>query len=240
MYKGKKVIGVIPARGGSQGIPGKNIKPIYGKPLIAWTIEVALASELIDEVIVSTDSLEIKEVAEEFGARVPFLRPDYLAEDTSTSMDVLMHALDHMENEESKTFDVLLMLEPTSPLRELKDIDHSLKSLIDHNRARSIAGVANVEGANPDFVIRLDEGMMRSNVNFVVKRRQDIEDYYFYEGTIYASYVTDLRERRNFYHNEALGYIVPKWKSFEIDDPIDFTIIEHLLELREKGLLENE
>lgn len=240
MYKGEKVIGVIPARGGSKGILGKNIKPIYGKPLIAWTIEVALASELIDEVIVSTDSLEIKEVAEQFGARVPYLRPDYLAEDTSTSMDVLMHALDHMENEESKTFDVLLMLEPTSPLREVKDIDHSLKSLIDHNWARSIAGVANVEGANPDFVIRLDEGMMRSKVNFVVKRRQDIEDYYFYEGTIYASYVTDLRERRNFYHNEALGYIVPKWKSFEIDDPIDFTIIEHLLELRENGLLENE
>lgn len=240
MYKDQKIIAVIPARGGSKGIPGKNIKPIYGKPLIAWTIETALASEHIDDVIVSTDSKEIREVAERYGARVPFLRPGFLAEDTSTSMDVVLHALDYLEIEQSKTFDILIMLEPTSPLREVKDIDQSLVELVNHKKARSIAGVAHVEGANPDFIIRLEDGFMRSEVNFVFKRRQDVDDFYFYEGTIYASYVSDLRERQNFYHNEALGYVVPKWKSFEIDDPIDFTIIEHLLELREKGLLENE
>lgn len=235
MYKGKKIVGVIPARGGSKGLPGKNIRLINGKPLIAWTIEAALASEYLDEVIVSTDSEEIKAVAERYGARVPFLRPDELAMDTSTSMDVLIHALDFLEQKESQTFDVLMMLEPTSPLREVKDIDQSITQLIDDKKARSIAGVANVEGANPDFIVRLEEGFMRSKVNFVFKRRQDVDDFYFYEGTIYASYVSDLRERRNFYHNEALGYIVPKWKSFEIDDAIDFTIIEHLLIQREKG-----
>ncbi len=238
MYRGKKIIGIIPARGGSKGIPRKNIKNIHGKPLIAWTIETALASEYLDEVIVSTDSSEIKEVAEKLGARVPFLRPDKLAEDTSTSMDVLLHALDYMKNKEGKEFDLLMMLEPTSPLREVKDIDSSIESLVNHKSARSIAGVSFVEGASPDFVVTLDNGLMRSKSNFVVKRRQDIDDYYFYEGTIYASYVADLQERKNFYHQDALGYIVPKWKSFEIDDMVDFSIIEHLLIQREKGLLE--
>lgn len=237
MYKGKRIVGVIPARGGSKGLPGKNIKPINGKPLIAWTIEAALASEYLDEVIVSTDSEEIKAVAEKYSARVPFLRPDSLARDTSTSMDVLMHALDFLRDEEGKEFDILMMLEPTSPLREVEDIDGSLSRLIDHETAVSIAGVAYVEGANPDFVVRLEDGLMRSNSNFVVKRRQDIDDYYFYEGTIYASYVSDLRERQNFYHELTIGHIVPKWKSFEIDDAVDFSIIEHLLEQREKGLL---
>ncbi len=238
MYKGNKIIGVIPARGGSKGIPKKNIKEINGKPLIAWTIEVAKESKYLDEVIVSTDSEEIKEVAEQFGAYVPFMRPNRLAEDASTSMDVLIHALDYMKEEEGKEFDILMMLEPTSPLREAKDIDASLEALVNHETARSIAGVAYVEDANPDFVVTLEEGLMRSNTNFVVKRRQDIDDYYFYEGTIYASFVTDLYSRRNFYHKLALGYVVPKWKAFEIDDMVDFSIIEHLLTQREKGLLE--
>lgn len=238
MYKGKKIIGIIPARGGSKGIPKKNIKNIHGKPLIAWTIEVARESKYLDEVIVSTDSSEIKEVAQRLGARVPFLRPDGLAKDTSTSMDVLFHALEYMKDEESKIFDIIIMLEPTSPLREVDDIDDCLESLINHESARSIAGVSYVEGANPDFVVTLEEGLMRSTSDFVVKRRQDIDDYYFYEGTIYASYVSDLHEYKNFYHEHALGYIVPKWKSFEIDDMVDFSIIEHLLIQREKGLLE--
>ena len=238
MYKGKRIIAVIPARGGSKGVPKKNIKGIHGKPLIAWTIEAAQSSKYLDEVIVSTDSFEIKEVAEKHGARVPFLRPSQLAEDTTSSMDVLIHAINFLKNEEHKEFDVLIMLEPTSPLRETKDIDASLEALINHKTARSIAGVSNVEGANPDFVVTLEDGLMRSKNNFVVKRRQDIDDYYFYEGTIYASYVSDLYEKRNFYHELALAYIVPKWKSFEIDDLIDFTIIEHLLEQRERGLLE--
>lgn len=237
MYKDQKIIGVIPARGGSKGLPQKNIKPIYGKPLIAWTIEAALKSEYLDEIIVSTDSEEIKSVAERYGAKVPFLRPSELASDTSASMDVLIHAIDYLEQYESKTYDVLIMLEPTSPLREIKDIDASLEALINHKTALSIAGVSNVEGANPDFVVTLEDGLMRSKNNFVVKRRQDIDDYYFYEGTVYASYISELKKRRNFYHNRTLGYIVPKWKSFEIDDIVDFTIIEHLLEQREKGLL---
>lgn len=238
MIKGKKIIGVIPARGGSKGVPKKNIKNINGKPLIAWTIEAAHASKYLDEVIVSTDSEEIKEVAEQYGAKVPFMRPPELAQDTSTSMDVLFHSLQFMKESEGLDFDILMMLEPTSPLREVRDIDDSLEMLVSHGEARSIAGISYLEGGNPDFVVTLNEGLMRSKNDFVVKRRQDIDDYYFYEGTIYASYVDDLLERKSFYHELALGYVVPKWKSFEIDDMVDFSLIEHLLKEREKGVLE--
>ena len=133
MINGKTVIAIIPARGGSKGLPGKNIKPLCGKPLIAWSIEAGLASQYIDEVMVSTDSEEIANIAREFGASVPFLRPVELASDTATTLDAVKHVIEYYENECNRYFDYIVLLEPTSPLREKDDLDMMLEkiSLID-------------------------------------------------------------------------------------------------------------
>ena len=122
MYNNKKILAIIPARGGSKGLPGKNIKPLCGKPLIGWSIEQAQASEYIDEIFVSTDSSEIAAVAESFGVKVPFLRPSELATDTSPSSAFVLHTINYYRSK-GHEFDYILLLEPTSPLRKKGDID---------------------------------------------------------------------------------------------------------------------
>lgn len=135
MFNDKKFIAVIPARGGSKGLPGKNIKELCGKPLIVYTIETALKSKIFDKVIVSTDSLEIAEIAKKAGAEIPFLRPKELATDTADSMDVLIHAIKFLE-EKGEKFDYIMKLQPTSPLRTEEDIRKSVKLLFEKMRIR--------------------------------------------------------------------------------------------------------
>ena len=126
MYKDKKILAIIPARGGSKGLPGKNVKPLLGKPLIGWTIEQALTSKYIDEIFVSTDSREIADVAETFGVQVPDLRPEELANDTASSMDFILYTL-HLLEKRGKNFSYIVLLEPTSPLRDVMDIDYAIE-----------------------------------------------------------------------------------------------------------------
>ncbi len=238
MINEKKILAIIPARGGSKGLPGKNIKEMLGKPLIAWTIEQGLNSKYIDKLIVSTDDQNIAEISKKYGAVVPFIRPFGLAKDDTKTIDVIFHALDFFERENS-IFDILILLEPTSPLRESKDIDNALEKLFYTSKAESIVGVSKVEGAHPDFLVKLESGFLRpyKNKDFNVMRRQDIEDLFFYEGSLYISYITSLKKRKNFYHEKTLGYIMPKWKSYEVDDLSDFIIIEALLRAHKEGLL---
>ena len=151
MIKDHKIISIITARGGSKGLPKKNIKKLQGKPLIAWTIEAAKKSKYLDKIIVTTDSKEISEVAKEFGAEVPFIRPSHLATDNSSSFDTIKHALNFQEFKND--YDIVVILEPTSPLRETKDIDNSLEQLIDSPTAKSIVGVCKTEVQNPIFFI---------------------------------------------------------------------------------------
>ena len=129
MINGKTVIAVIPARGGSKGLPRKNVLPLCGKPLIAWTIEKAVKSDHLDLVLVSTDSPEIAEVAKRHRATVPFLRPAELATDKASSYDVIRHALDYCRTAQGRDFDYVVLLEPTSPLREDDDVDRMLETL---------------------------------------------------------------------------------------------------------------
>ena len=232
-----KVLGVIPARGGSKGLPGKNIKSLLGKPLIAWTIEQALASKFLTKLIVSTDDQRIAKVAKQYGADVPFYRPVELSSDTAASIDVIIHALDFFK-QKGEHFDMVVMLEPTSPLRETSDIDNAIEQLVKNKNAESIVGICKCESIHPEFMISLTEkGFLRSKNKFVVKRRQDTDDLYFYEGTLYASYVDVLRKKRNFYHEKTLGYVVPKWKSFELDDMLDLVIIEAIIKARVDKLI---
>jgi CMP-N,N'-diacetyllegionaminic acid synthase len=230
MIKNHKVIAIITARGGSKGLPKKNIKELHGKPLIAWTIDSARKSKYLDKVIVSTDCKDISKVAMQFGAEVPFTRPLHLASDDSTSFDVLKHALEH---EKLKgTYEIVVLLEPTSPLRETFDIDTALENLVASEHAKSIVGVSKAESQHPAFLYTLGSGQNLESLDNNSKkdiRRQDIGDVYFLEGSIYASWIDTLLRNKSFYHNKTIGYIVPKWKSFEVDDIIDWHTIDAMM-----------
>jgi CMP-N,N'-diacetyllegionaminic acid synthase len=224
-----RVLAVVPARGGSKGLPGKNTRMLIDKPLIAWSIQQGLDSRYVDEVIVSTDSEEIAAVARSYGARVPFLRPAELALDTSPTKDALLHLITELEKQ-GEVYDYLLLLEPTSPLREVADIDLAFEKLLQTPEAKGIVGVSRVEGQHPAFCVKLDQQQfLQSENNFAVLRRQDISELYFYEGSLYISELQLYKETGNFYHARTLGFVVPRWKSYEIDEIEDFIIVEALL-----------
>lgn len=231
MYKNKTFLGIVPARGGSKGLPGKNIKELCGKPLIAWSIESGLKSKYLDEVIVTTDSKDIANIAKQYGASVPFLRPDVLANDTATSFDAIKHTIEFYKNEMKKEFDYIVLLEPTSPLREARDIDIAIEQLFNSN-ADSIVGICKTEDQNPAFLVFKNEKDFISgyeNHDMKVLRRQDIKDVYFFEGTIYISKTDVLLNKKTFYHENTIGYVVPKYKSLEIDDIDDFIMVEAIM-----------
>ena len=238
MYNDKKILAIIPARGGSKGLPSKNIKPLCGKPLIGWSIEQAQASEYIDEIFVSTDSREIATVAERFGIKVPFLRPSELATDTSPSSAFVLHTIDYYRNK-GQEFDYILLLEPTSPLRDVDDINIAIEQLLNHNTAKSIVGVSKVEATHPAFLVNISkEGLLKPYLEEMkVLRRQELNDLYFFEGSLYLSETNYYIKAESFYHNLTLPYVVPKYKSYEVDDIVDFYIIEKLLELKLNNIL---
>ena len=234
MYNNKTFLAIIPARGGSKGLPGKNIKELCGKPLISWSIESGFKSKYIDEVMVTTDSKEIANISKLYGANVPFLRPDYLSSDIATTFDAVKHAIDFYKNEIQKEFDYIILLEPTSPLREAIDIDNAIEILFDSN-ADSIVGICKTEDQNPAFLVKKDlKGFISGyeNINMTVLRRQDIKSVYFFEGTVYISKTNVLLEKKTFYHQKTIGYEVPKYKSLEIDDMDDFIMAEAMMKYK--------
>lgn len=237
MINNKKILAIIPARSGSKGLPGKNIKEICGKPLIKWSIDVALDSKLIDRVIVSTDDQAIALMAQSFGAEAPFLRPINLAQDKSSSFEVVQHALNFLKEQEGDDYDYVVLLEPTSPMRTVQDVDCSIILLEKNSWATAIVGVSKVESQHPLFLVRVGANgklspYKKTNDQHQYVRRQDINDIYFYEGTVYISNVESLLEQKTFYQAETIGYCVPKWKSFEIDDYEDFIIVESIMKLK--------
>jgi len=233
MINGKKILAVIPARGGSKGLPGKNILHFCGRPLLGWPIKAAKDSMYVDRIIVSTDDGEIAQIAREQGAEVPFLRPAELATDTSTTISVLEHAIGFTKREGSHN-DYCLLLEPTSPLTESIDVDEALEQL-DSNRgiADSIVGVSRVEAAHPAFDVVINkkgliEPYLRDNFS-KAGRRQDLKDLYFFEGSLYASDTAVLLNKRSFYHERTLPCILPRWKSIEVDNVMDLICAEAIM-----------
>ena len=229
MIHGLKVLGLVAARGGSKGLPGKNVRPLCGKPLIAWSIDAAKAASSLDAIVVSTDDEAIADAARRAGAEVPFMRPPELADDTASSIDVVLHAVDQLAAA-GRQFDIVVLLEPTSPLREPEDIERGLARLVETG-AGSVVSVCRAESVHPAFMfrqgqdLRLRPFMERQPTGL---RRQEIEPLYFLEGTLYASRIDVLRAKRSFYHEDTVGYEVPKWKSLEIDDIDDFLMAEAL------------
>ena len=236
-FKNKpSVLGIIPARGGSKGLPRKNLLELNGKPLVAWSIEHCLNSPSIQETVVSTDELEIRNVALSYGAQAPFIRPVHLSSDTASSIDVLIHCLDWYR-EQDKCFDVVVMVEPTSPLREVSDIEKGLEKLFKIGGG-SVVSVCESEGGHPSFsYFQSAESKLTpfTGVHPTNLRRQDIDPIYFLDGTFYASFVNDLYKYKSFYHEETHSIVVPKWKSLEIDDLCDFTMVEAVMKLKDEG-----
>lgn len=240
MHKGKRILALIPARGGSKGLPGKNIRPMLGKPLIAWSVEHALEAGCADKVLVSTDSAEAAAAAKAAGAEVPFLRPAELAADTASSAEVILHAVDFLEKRGEK-FDTLVLLEPTSPLREPGDITAALDLLAAHTSATAVISVAKAEGSHPDFCVEIEPASKLisrpGQAGFMPKRRQEIKDLYYFEGTIYVSDIETFKAKRTFVHEGTLGYEVPRWKAVEIDELSDFICAEALLKARREKII---
>lgn len=225
-----KVLAIIPARGGSKGLPGKNIRPLCGKPLIGWTIEQAKASRYITDIFVSTDSQEIADVAKQFGVDVPELRPAELASDTAPSSGFVVYTIEKLRAQ-GKEYDYIILLEPTSPLREVEDIDRSIEILSAHPEADSIVGVCRAECAHPAFMVRCSEQgvLIPYQGDMQTIRRQEIGEVYYFEGTVYVTCPEAYLQKQTFYHDKTLPYIVPKSRAFEVDDLEDWFIIESIL-----------
>lgn len=223
------VVALIPARGGSKAIPRKNLAPLGGKPLIAWTIEAALVSGEFSRVIVSTDDEEIAAVSREFGAEVPFVRPAEIARDETPAIDVAIHALDWLrERGEEPTH--LFLLQPTSPQRTADDI----RAAIQLAKDRDPAAIIGVCEANPHpFMARAisDDGHLSDFLPGASKpkRRQDYPAAYFINGAVYLSRTESLRETRSFQPPDTLAFVMPPERSLDIDTPLDLRVVEFLL-----------
>ena len=214
MYNDETIFAIIPARGGSKGIKDKNIYPINGSPLISYTINAAKGSKFVDYVMVSTDSQSIADTARQYGADVPFMRPAELASDTSRTIDAIVSAIG-MLRERGKTYDVLVLLQPTSPLRTSEDIDKAIELYYTEGK-RSLLSVSEVKD-NPVLIRRLqgNNAIPILNVSSTV-RRQDFERFYRVNGAIYINAVSEIDENTSFNDNE-LGYVMEKSHSVDID-----------------------
>ncbi len=229
MYKNYKILAVVPARGGSRGIPHKNIVKVKGKELITYTLDAARASKYIDKIIVSTDDSSIGEVALREGAEV-LNRPKELAQDTSRTIDVLLHVVEKMD----ECFDYLVLLQPTQPLRTALHIDEALELMID-NQYPSLLSISPARN-HPLLLRRMDpEGKLTSMLPCQsTVRRQDFPDYYVVNGAIYINRIRDLTAETSLNDN-LYGYEMPSEFDLDIDEQRDLLVLEALLENKGEG-----
>lgn len=234
MIKDRRVLAIIPARGGSKGLHRKNIRLMAGKPLIAWTMEEARKSFYIDRLIVSSDSEEIINAAKKYGVEAPFVRPSELAGDASKSIDVVKHGLEYFGSE----FDVVIVLQPTSPLRTHKDIDGAFELMIKKG-ARAVVSVCETE--HPvQWTGTLNEDLnMRDFLDPAFKNlsRQELRKTYRLNGAIYIAERDYLYLTGGFIGEGTYAFIMEKKNSVDIDDIVDFKLAEILLKDRKE---ENE
>ena len=224
MIAGKRVLAVIPARGGSKGVPGKNIRPLAGRPLIAWTIAAAAHAPELDRVIVSSEDADIIATAKAWGGEAPFVRPAELARDDTPGIAPLLHALDMLEPE---TYDYVVLLQPTSPLRTGADISAALHLCVDSN-APACVSVSAPEHA-PWWMFRLDEARCLQALlpkEAIPARRQDMPEVYALNGAVYVAKVPWLRERKTFLTPQTVAYVMPRERALDIDVELDFIIAE--------------
>lgn len=226
------MIAFIPARGGSKGLPGKNIRLLNGKPLIAHTIEAALNAKSIDRVIVTTDSEQIADIAKRAGAEVPFLRPANLASDTASAVDVYLHAAEYMRDHFDVNTEKFMVLLPTSPLRTSHHIDEAAELFV-KQKATTLISVTEAD-TPPSWYMRIDDSGYLHSANFgvqgsLVKNRQLNATYYIPNGAIYILDYSLLKNERTYYCDSTIPYVMKRNDSIDIDSIDDFEYVEYLM-----------
>lgn len=230
MIEGKKILAVVPARGGSKGVPGKNIRSAGGKPLIAWVIEAAKKSRYIDRLIVSTDDEKIMVVAKEFGCDAPFKRPLELAGDESPTALAIQHAIENVPG-----YDYVVTLQPTSPLTEAADIDACIQKCVQGKADACVSVVAVPK--SPYWMFTMDGGNAIKPLmgkEFLKKRRQELPPVCMPNGAIYVTACEFLKKVHSLYADRTLGHIMAHEKSIDIDTELDFLFFETLVSKERK------
>lgn len=228
--KYKQMLGIIPARGGSKAVPGKNIRKLCGKPLVAYTIEAAIKSDIFEKIIVSTDSVEIAEISERYGAEVPFLRPAEISEDLTPSDDVVLHALEFYRKR-GVNYSEVCKLQPTSPLRNEIHLQEAYKLFRDKN-ADFLVSVCKCEHS-PLWAGMIGDDLRLDNfISEKAKRacRQDLPQYYRLNGAIYIGKTENFIQNKSFLGMNSIAYIMKQRESVDVDSVIDFNLAELLLD----------
>lgn len=226
-----KILGIIPARGGSKGVPRKNIKLLNGKPLLVYTAEAALAAKLLSRVVLNTEDAEIAEVGRACGLEVPFMRPCELAEDATPMLPVVQHTIRWFERH-GETFDAVCLLQPTNPLRRVDDIDACIELLAasDADAVVTIRGVPHEYNPHWVYVERADKSLVLSTGEAnPIARRQELPPAYIREGSVYVTRRDVLMKGNSFYGARLLGYEVDTARSVNIDDAEDWTRAKEIL-----------
>jgi CMP-N,N'-diacetyllegionaminic acid synthase len=223
---GKTILAIIPARGGSKGVPRKNTRILAGKALIAWTIEAAKKSKYIDRLILSSENEEIIQVAKDWGCEVPYKRPIELARDDTPGIESVIHAINTL----GEKYDFVVLLQPTSPLRTVEDIDGCVQHCI---MTESPACVSLTEAQqSPYWMYNLDDDMkLKSFVQNgeIINRRQDLPKVYVLNGAVYVAESGFIMEHKSFLTDETAGYIMSGENSVDIDTELDFAYCEWLI-----------
>lgn len=224
MYKDNTFLAVIPARGGSKGIPKKNLFNIKGKPLISYTIDEALRSRYVDKIVVSTDCQEIADVAQQNGAEVPFLRPGHLAADDSKTIDVLLHAVNQLAKNNER-FDYIVLLQPTQPLRKYWHIDHAIEQAIEKKQSDLVS--VSVVKDHPLLIRSVDEKgtLQRLLPQNSTVRRQEFIPYYKVNGAIYINKLDGSFHENVSLNDNSYPFFMDKKYDLDIDDMDDINTL---------------
>lgn len=229
MIDNKKVLGIIPARGGSKGVPRKNLRLVRGKPLIAWTIEQGHKSAYIDRLILSSEDDEIIQVARMYHCDVPFRRPVELSQDSTPGIEPVLHALGQLPG-----YDYVVLLQPTSPLRTVQDIDGCIEKCV---RSDSPACVSTTRSQQHPFLMYYTDGDGRlrpvAAEGAAFHRRQDYPDVFLLNGAVYVAGTTWLSENRSFMSKETVGYRMPAERSIDVDSEDDLRALSDYLASRD-------
>lgn len=223
MYREHSILALIPARGGSKGVPGKNIRPLAGRPLIAWTIEAARRSRHVDRVVLSSENEDICRIAEAYGCEVPFRRPPELARDDTPGIAPVLHAIAELPG-----FDYVVLLQPTSPFRTAEDIDRAIARCIDAGAPTLVS--LTPASQHPSWMYHMDADGRIVHVlgEEPIARRQELPRVYALNGAIYVAHVETLEREQRLIGPGTIGYPMPRVRSLDIDTALDFDVAEVL------------
>ncbi|MBC2400055.1 cytidylyltransferase domain-containing protein [Clostridium tetanomorphum] len=232
MTNNKRILAIIPARGGSKGIPRKNIKDLNGKPLIAYTIEEGIKSKYIDKLIVSTEDKEIADISKNYGAEVPYLRPEEISKDETPGIHPIIHGIEYFDKH-NNNFDYVICLQCTSPFRSAYQIDEAIEKLIEKD-ADSIVSVCESE-VSPYWMKKIINGKVTDFLeeSTFYARRQDTPKVYRLNGAIYIAKKHILMNYKSWYTENTIPYIMDEKTSLDIDNIMDFKFAQFLIKEKE-------